>query len=217
MFFVPGVLVLLAAACSGGDKVDVSPIPTEPTDTPTANASIVNGFLLLEGSEHFGAIPPCTGFQANDEDTADSPISVGALPEGAIETASSVSFCPDGKILSARRVFELPSERGHELRISYRRAPSSFPIVLTSPTTQQIEPIEINGQRGLLVFQAETPQNSPAYRTPRLRFWVDEQSFLQEAGAYVEISWNLEVPDIHDRLIAIAESVVVDDPTDTTR
>ena len=196
-----------------------SPIasPTRPeTAQPISSSSdlpaIISDFLLIEGSEHFPAIPPCTAFQAEDVEDAPSPLTISVLPEGAVEMRSIVAFCPDGTILVAVKSYEFADDPGVQLTIFYSRAPYSFPIALADPATQRIEEIKINGQRGLLLVQEGMPTY---YRIPVLRFWVDEQDF-QDAGAYVQISWNLDAPDIAVRFIEIAESVTVDDPTDSS-
>ncbi len=197
----------------GAEPIYLAPSATIDTGTePMATLpDIINGFLVLEGSEFFGAIPPCTSRQAEEIDTAESPLTIGVVPEGTVEVISSVSVCPDGTILSAVKQFDSPDNARH-LRVFYARPGDSYPVMLAPPPDPQIEPLEINGRRGLMVLPTDSDET---YSEASLRFWVADQ-VDHTTGAYVAVGLVTDAPDIGAQLIEIAESVTVNDPTNSS-
>ena len=219
-FASAGVLLiaLLLMGCGGSsDSADqaanATATPDSASSIPTAYPGVIgviSDFLVIEGSEFFPAIPPCTGFQAEDAE-GEVPFTVGKVPEGAREVESIVSTCPDGSLLSATKRYECPTEPPCALSVSYRRAPYSYPVVLGDRRTTQIEALEINGHRGLLIV----PVGSRQYWTyAALRFWVAGQDG-QKAGAYVEVGTNdvQRTPkDVVALLKEVARSITIEEP-----
>lgn len=145
---------------------------------------MVNGFLLIDGRELSVPVLPCSADAATPGYPALFPLRIGRLPDGAREEKTEVSICPDGSLVSAVRVYVLDGDgRGRRLTVGLWTATESFPPVLAWPEGFMIDPVEINGHRGLLVIPEEGTDSVAS-----LRFWVKEHGYPNDPGAYVYIS-----------------------------
>jgi hypothetical protein len=212
------VFLAPAAACTGDGLPQTATVPlVSPTPEPVASVppsappvvGIVNGFLVVDANEAFPAFLPCTFPQAEEDLTVPFPLTIGRLPEGAVESSTSSKVCPDGTILWASRGYSLASDpEGDEGFFAvYRRATEAYPIVLADPVIHRIEPVSVNGGAGVLV---EPLKQRDIHEIVRLVYWVSEADSAPEMPspyAYVEVGFSTDVDAPASELIKIAESI----------